>query len=90
LSYFRQDRTRALGDERLEGARFEVPNEVHIAGQDHEKAVTHLADFEQRLAGAIGAHLAKSTDPLDLRPLQEKEHWGALRILHRHGRHGVC
>ena len=51
-----------------------------MTGQDHEEAVAHISDLEQRLARGIGADLAKPADPFDLRRLQRKEHLGALRI----------
>jgi hypothetical protein len=50
-------------------ARWIVADDFDLAGQDDSKPAADIADLDQRLADAEGAHLAEPPDPLDLERL---------------------
>jgi hypothetical protein len=86
LRQLAQERTGALGDDRLGPAPLAAVRGSDLAGQDDHHAATDVADARQRFARAIAGDLAEPTHPLDLRRRKRREHLVASRLYDRHGR----
>ena len=71
LSHLSQHLSWTLDGECFARARFEVSDEFDVAGEDHGKTVSDIADIEQGFPRLKRANLAKTTDPFDLLRRQE-------------------